>query len=455
MINKRLLTKCQKLLLTVKDGTLPLTSLINEINTNNDLKRSKCSIPNAIEFFNEKNIKVINNTSFDLNTIINSNVKAAKAEKIRNRNKKLDHIITDTTSLDDNIDNTIDEELKEDEYQEENELDCDAIIDGLIEDSLESSMENLNELDKNIKASKYGDDSVRWYLNLISHTGFGRLLTAEEEIEYCNRAQAGDKEAERIMVENNLKLVFSIAKRYFNVLANEDNLDIIQAGNLGLMKAIHKFDTTKGNRFSTYATWWIRQSITRQLADEGRLIRLPVHMVEQCRYIKQACADLTERNSCKPTDQEIADYLNENHKLVSTCYKTHISAEEVNMLSQWYDMSNSQVSIYAPIGEEDDSMLCDFIPADESLEEIENNALHSEMKDRLQQAFEMVLTHRETEVIKRRFGFNDSHRQETLESIAVTMDVTRERVRQIECKALRKLRSSHRAKDLLKGFIYY
>ena len=431
-MNKRLLDRCNKILESNNNSIL-LSELVDILNANSDFKKCAASLPNAIKYIESKGTSVIKD-NMNLFQEFKKNAKelSKRTKKYKQKyeqKKKRERLLKNKENI-----NKIEKQLDFDNVNEN----YDVIIEDLIERNLEQTDEFVVT-----KKSKYGNDSYKWYLNTIAHIGYGRLLTAEEEIDLCNRAQKGDKEAERIMTENNLKLVASIARRYFNVIAGIDEMDIIQAGNLGLLKAISKFDTEKGNRFSTYATWWIRQAITRHLSDEGRFIRLPVHMVEQCRYMKQAVAELNDKLSRTPTNQEVADYMNKNRR-------EKVTAADVKDYLQWYDLS-TPISIYTPIGDEEDSVLCDFIPSETSCEDIENNAVLQEMRTKLDKVFKLVLTPKETEVIKRRFGFNETRKQETLETIAATMNVTRERIRQIESKAIKKLRNSKRAKDLLFG----
>ncbi len=269
------------------------------------------------------------------------------------------------------------------------------------------------------------DDPVKTYLKEI---GKIPLLTPEQEIEFSTRAANGDEYAQQMMTEANLRLVVSIAKRYTG--RGLQFLDLIQEGNIGLMKAVERFDPTKGYRFSTYATWWIRQSITRAIADQSRTIRIPVHMVETVNQVTRTQRKLMQDLERSPTDGELADAMN----------------MPVDKVRDILRVAQTPISLETPIGEDEDSFMGDFIPADENSnpEEAVNEVM---MKDSLQSAME-VLTPREKQVIDLRFGLTDG-RPRTLEEVGTEFSVTRERIRQIEAKALRKLQHPARRKMLI------
>lgn len=272
------------------------------------------------------------------------------------------------------------------------------------------------------------DDPVRLYLKEI---GKVPLLTNEREKGLAERMMAGDETAKTELVEANLRLVVSIAKRY--VGRGMYFLDLIQEGNLGLMKAVEKFDYTKGYKFSTYATWWIRQAITRAIADQARTIRIPVHMVETIHKVSRYSRQMMQELGREPTPEEIADKLG-------------MSADKVREIIK---VGQDPVSLETPIGEEEDSHLGDFIPDDDTpspAEATSTNILREELEKQLH-----TLTPREEHVIKLRFGLYDG-RTRTLEEVGKEFDITRERIRQIEAKALRKLRHPSRARHL-KGFM--
>ncbi len=268
------------------------------------------------------------------------------------------------------------------------------------------------------------NDPVRMYLKEIGRIS---LLSSDEEMEISKRVALDDKEAKRILAESNLRLVVSIAKRY--VGRGLLFLDLIQEGNIGLMKAVEKFDYDKGYKFSTYATWWIRQAITRALADQARTIRVPVHMVETINKMSRVQRQLTLELNREPSEEEIAK-------------KMGVGVDKVREVLK---ISQEPVSLETPIGEEDDSHLGDFLKDESSLspeEYTENEILKEEIKEVL-----MSLQAREQEVLELRFGLIDGTCH-TLEEVGKKFNVTRERIRQIEAKALRKLRHPSRAKKL-------
>ena len=268
------------------------------------------------------------------------------------------------------------------------------------------------------------DDPVRMYLKEI---GKVPLLTAEEEIEIAKRLETGDEEAKKKLSEANLRLVVSIAKRY--VGRGMLFLDLIQEGNLGLIKAVEKFDYRKGFKFSTYATWWIRQAITRAIADQARTIRIPVHMVETINKLIRGSRQLLQQYGREPTPEEIAKEMG-------------ISESKVREIIK---IAQEPVSLETPIGEEEDSHLGDFIPDDDAPAPAEA-ASFALMKEQLLDVLD-TLTPREEKVLRLRFGLDDG-RQRTLEEVGKEFNVTRERIRQIEAKALRKLRHPSRSKKL-------
>ena len=268
------------------------------------------------------------------------------------------------------------------------------------------------------------DDPVKVYLKEIGRVP---LLSAEEEVELAIRMSEGDVAAKKRLSEANLRLVVSIAKRY--VGRGMQFLDLIQEGNLGLIKAVEKFDHTKGFKFSTYATWWIRQAITRAIADQARTIRIPVHMVETINKVKKVSSQLLHRNGHEPTADEIAEELD----------------MPVDKVREIMRVAQEPVSLETPIGEEEDSHLGDFIP-DEDAPVPAEAASHTLLKEQLSGVLKS-LTPREEKVLRLRFGLEDG-RPRTLEEVGKEFNVTRERIRQIEAKALRKLRHPSRSKKL-------
>ena len=268
------------------------------------------------------------------------------------------------------------------------------------------------------------DDPVRMYLREI---GKIPLLTYEEEAELAQRIINGDEEAKQKLAESNLRLVVSIAKKY--VGRGMLFLDLIQEGNMGLIKAVEKFDYNKGFKFSTYATWWIRQAITRAIADQARTIRIPVHMVETINKLIRTSRQLLQQNGREPTPEEIAKEM-------------EMSVEKVMEIQK---IAQDPVSLETPIGEEDDSHLGDFIQ-DEDSPAPQDSAAHTLLREQLEEVMD-TLTPREAMVLKLRFGLEDG-KARTLEEVGKQFDVTRERIRQIEAKALRKLRHPSRSKKL-------
>ena len=293
------------------------------------------------------------------------------------------------------------------------------------DEGLDVSNENIEDIDdSNVKL----DDPIRMYLKEI---GKIKLLSPEEELEVAKKMVEGSEQekdaARKRMSEANLRLVVSIAKRY--VGRGMQLLDLIQEGNLGLMKAVEKFDYTKGYKFSTYATWWIRQSITRAIADQARTIRIPVHMVETINRVLRTSHSMVQKLGREPTTTEIAQEL---HMEVS-------KVEEILKIAQ------EPVSLETPIGEEEDSHLGDFIQDDEASQPSEE-ASYTLLREQLEEVLS-TLTPREEQVLRMRFGLVDG-KPHTLEEVGKEFDVTRERIRQIESKALRKLRHPSRSKKL-------
>lgn len=304
---------------------------------------------------------------------------------------------------------------EEDEDTPDVEKDAEKIV---VDDSGEIDLDST--LPKGIAV----DDPVRMYLKEI---GKVPLLTAEEEIDLAKRMENGEEEAKQKLCEANLRLVVSIAKRY--VGRGMLFLDLIQEGNLGLIKAVDKYDWRKGFKFSTYATWWIRQAITRSIADQARTIRIPVHMVETINKLIRVSRQLLQEYGREPTPEEIAMEMD----------ITEYKVREILKIAQ------EPVSLETPIGEEEDSHLGDFIP-DEDVPAPAEAAAFSMLKEQLVEVLD-TLTEREQKVLKLRFGLEDG-RARTLEEVGKTFDVTRERIRQIEAKALRKLRHPSRSKKL-------
>jgi len=290
---------------------------------------------------------------------------------------------------------------------------------------LAKEVEDTEALEPGIGADGVSiDDPVKVYLKEIGRVP---LLTPEEEVELAVRISNGDEAAKKRLSEANLRLVVSIAKRYLG--RGMQFLDLIQEGNLGLIKAVEKFDYTKGFKFSTYATWWIRQAITRAIADQARTIRIPVHMVETINKVKKVSSQLLHLNGREPSAEEIAEELD-------------MQVEKVREIMR---VAQEPVSLETPIGEEEDSHLGDFIP-DDAAPAPADAASHTLLKETLNSVLDS-LTPREEKVLRLRFGLEDG-RSRTLEEVGKEFNVTRERIRQIEAKALRKLRHPSRSKRL-------
>ena len=309
--------------------------------------------------------------------------------------------------------------------EDPNAADRDLLL--LDDDDIDLSEEeeiDMENIDLSVPEGISIEDPVRMYLKEI---GKVPLLSAEEEIKLAQRMEEGDEDAKKRLAEANLRLVVSIAKRY--VGRGMLFLDLIQEGNLGLIKAVEKFDYRKGYKFSTYATWWIRQAITRAIADQARTIRIPVHMVETINKLIRVSRQLLQELGREPTPEEIAEEM-------------HMSVERVREILK---ISQEPVSLETPIGEEEDSHLGDFIQ-DDNVPVPADAAAFTMLKEQLEDVLS-TLTDREQKVLRLRFGLDDG-RARTLEEVGKEFNVTRERIRQIEAKALRKLRHPSRSRKL-------
>ena len=329
----------------------------------------------------------------------------------------LEEIYLDTDEIDE-----IYQRLEDSGIEILGEKDEDVLIDN--EDSEKDDEDELKKASLDVPKGVNIDDPVRMYLKEIGKIA---LLTGDEEIELAQGMEAGDEIAKKKLAEANLRLVVSIAKRY--VGRGMLFLDLIQEGNLGLMKAVEKFDYRKGYKFSTYATWWIRQAITRAIADQARTIRIPVHMVETINKLVRVQRQLVQELGRDPTPEEIGEEM----------------LLDVERVREIMKIAQEPVSLETPIGEEEDSHLGDFIPDDDVIAPADA-ATFTMLREQLLEVLE-TLTPREQKVLRLRFGLDDG-RARTLEEVGKEFEVTRERIRQIEAKALRKLRHPSRSKKL-------
>lgn len=414
-MNARLKKKCDKLITQAENGTLLYDNIINEIAKNKDLLRYSTTIPNAMSYIRSNGITIV----------------MPEVTETNNTNKLLDSEVIIADGLSGEAMTAIEEEAIE------------------MNAEIEPTDDELREIEAEPNAHYYDTDDVKQYLRDISAL-HDRLLTAEEEKELAIQYRKGDNNAKTLLIEYNLKLVVSIAKHY--MYASSTTIlsfnDLIQNGNLGLIKAVDRFDPDRGFRFSTYATWWISQSITRALADDGRTIRIPVHAVEQLRYIRRAIKELQSKSSSEnlPEYADIATLCNKNGWVVkSACNNKIITPEKVKEYLQYSDMT-SMVSLNIPVGEDEDSFLGDFIP--DERQNIEDEAERRDMAEKIEYIFNKYLTPREAEVLRKRFGFNGQECM-TLEEISKIYGVTRERIRQIENKAKFKIKKKKEIRDML------
>ena len=377
------------------------------------VKAKKVQMKDVIEFISKENI------DSEYVTKIYDELDKAKVKLILDDEDEEKDLI---------IDGKIKEELGENPNKKEDDNVAVADLD------IEPDLEDIDETEKDLLFKDMQDMSFVDNLNVddpvkmfLKEIGKIRLLTYEEENILAERMLKGDKEAKKQLIESNLRLVVSIAKKYIGRGMNF--LDLIQEGNLGLIKAVDKFDQTKGYKFSTYATWWIRQAITRAIADQARTIRIPVHMVETINKLIKTSRHLLQTLGREPTPEEIAAEL-------------EMPVEKVRDILK---VSQEPISLETPVGEEDESNLGNFIPDDEAPSPSEQ-AADTLLREHIEEVMQ-TLTPREAKVLKLRFGLEDG-RMRTLEEVGREFDVTRERIRQIEAKALRKLRHPTRSKKL-------
>ncbi len=379
----------------------------------NAIKAKKIQMKDVIEFISKENI------DSEYVTKIYDELDKAKVKLVLDDEDEEKDLL---------IDGKIKEELEEDPNKKDDENVAVADLD------IEPDLEDIDETEKDLLFQDMQDMSFVDNLNVddpvkmfLKEIGKIRLLTYEEENILAERMLKGDKEAKKQLIESNLRLVVSIAKKYIGRGMNF--LDLIQEGNLGLIKAVDKFDQTKGYKFSTYATWWIRQAITRAIADQARTIRIPVHMVETINKLIKTSRHLLQTLGREPTPEEIAAEL-------------EMPVEKVRDILK---VSQEPISLETPVGEEDESNLGNFIPDDEAPSPSEQ-AADTLLREHIEEVMQ-TLTPREAKVLKLRFGLEDG-RMRTLEEVGREFDVTRERIRQIEAKALRKLRHPSRSKKL-------
>ena len=344
-------------------------------------------------------------------------------DELKGKNSEEDY--TDNEEHDDLLEDETDEKLDTDEENEETETFTefdDEFNPEYIEDVSEDELSNEKLL--NLGNSAKVDEPIKMYLREIGQVP---LLTHDEEIEYAKKAYEGDEEASKKLIESNLRLVVSIAKKHTN--RGLKMLDLIQEGNMGLMKAVEKFEYEKGFKFSTYATWWIRQAITRAIADQGRTIRIPVHMIETINKIKKESRIILQETGKEPTAEELAE-------------KLELPVEKVKSI---LEMNQDPISLETPVGSEEDSELGDFVEDDKFANPYDATT-RVLLKEQLDEVLK-TLNEREEMVLRYRYGLDDGS-QKTLEEVGKIFNVTRERIRQIEVKALRKLRHPSRRKKL-------
>ena len=404
-----------------------------EISEEKEIKETKTKQKADLEKFVNtlKNKKEFNYKDV-VNFLDENNLKPTDVAKLYEKLEKVGIKILEEDSKEEIFED--EEDLEVDEEKTEAKGNVSRRVSSVTELEIEPNLEDISDIEKDIlfKEAKEVpladslnvDDPVRMFLKEI---GKIELLTLEEETKLAYRMVSGDQEAKKILVESNLRLVVSIAKRYIG--RGMHFLDLIQEGNLGLIKAVDKFDPDKGFKFSTYATWWIRQAITRSIADQARTIRIPVHMVETINRLIRTSRHLLQVMGREPTPEEIAEEM-------------EMPVEKVRDILK---IAQEPISLETPVGEEEDSNIGNFIPDDEAPSP-SDQAADVLLKEQIEDVME-TLTPREAKVLRLRFGLEDG-RTRTLEEVGKEFMVTRERIRQIEAKALRKLRHPSRSKRL-------
>lgn len=482
-MNKDLIKRCISIEKhCVVNNSISYSTLVSELSKNKHY-RTKTQINNALSYFLEKGIDIDYENNQDTNTIIekctdnmaakNSNKNLVESNLTSDELKTLEDLVKEATAENHKIGMSLIElefstksigyvirylnslglyESEEDLYSRESledakyanrtfieNFDVSSIDDNDSEDSDDSEYtdeENSTDDDLDLDDKSFGillSDSFRVYLREI---GQYEVLTREEEMAYAKKyKETKDINAKNTLINHNLRLVVSIAKKYIGT--GLSIMDLVQNGNLGLITAVERFDPDLGYKFSTYATWWIRQSITRSISNESRLIRLPVHVVEQANKIKQARAVLKDILGCEPSSAELAKYINDN-KLYSSSV-THVDEIDIRIYSAFYD-SNSIVSLDTPVLDssgDGDTCIGDYIPNNEKGPE--DIAMKNNLAIAVKQVLEATLKEKEINILVDRFGLDD-HPRLTLEEVGRKYNVTRERIRQIESKALHKLR---------------
>ena len=477
-MNNKALTKMNNLIAETKSKTIKKSAIKETLWKNKDLQ-TEIQVNNCIQYLKDNGYRVINDIKNDDFKKTPTDKKVVKKESNINKKtnkkevkKETKPIVKKETKKETPVKTKKKEETKKKVdtkkettptkdtnkkeitasslFEDTRELDDDEeeVVDTVDVDEDEIDENEINEDFSTINNDYVETDDVKLYLRSIADMNLP-ILTTEEEQALGERIKQGDALAKEELVNHNLKLVVSIAKRYVGL--GVDFMDLIQEGNIGLMIAADKYKPELGFRFSTYATHWIRQHITRHIANTGRLIRLPVHMIEHARKIALAKRDLYEMTTKEPTIEEITEFINKNKQkyLKKSEQNKDITPEDV--LNALTHIENSIVSLDAPLNkEEEDSTLIDFVtnPSEQSVEDV---ALDNELGVTLREVLSRVLTERELNVIIRRFGLEDNTPR-TLEQVGKEFNVTRERIRQIEAKALRKLRFNRISKQKLLAF---
>ena len=473
IMNNKALTKMNNLIAETKGKTIKKSAIKDTLWKNKDLQ-TEIQVNNCVQYLKDNGYRVINDIKNDdfkktptdkkvvkketnkkevkkeTKPVVKKETKKETPVKTKKKEETKKKVVTKKETTPTKDTNKKEEITASSLFEDTRELDDDEeeVVDTIDVEEDEIDENEINEDFSTINNDYVETDDVKLYLRSIADMNLP-ILTTEEEQALGERIKQGDALAKEELVKHNLKLVVSIAKRYVGL--GVDFMDLIQEGNIGLMIAAEKYKPELGFRFSTYATHWIRQHITRHIANTGRLIRLPVHMIEHARKIALAKRDLYEMTTKEPTIEEITEFINKNKQkyLKKSEQNKDITPEDV--LNALTHIENSIVSLDAPLNkEEEDSTLIDFVtnPSEQSVEDV---ALDNELGVTLREVLSRVLTERELNVIIRRFGLEDNTPR-TLEQVGKEFKVTRERIRQIEAKALRKLRYNRISKQKLLAF---